>query len=53
MVKTKIYQCNLCNLITHLKTDFNRHKRTYKHKKNVENYEKMRLKIKIEVVHKI
>ena len=48
MVKTNIYQCNLCNLITHLKTDFNRHKRTYKHKKNIENYKKMCLKKKSE-----
>jgi len=41
MVKKKIYECKLCNLCTHLKTDFTRHENTKKHKKRVKTEEEM------------
>ena len=39
MVNYKIYECKLCNLVTRLKTDYNRHKQTRKHQNNVKKYE--------------
>jgi hypothetical protein len=46
MVKRKIYECKLCNIHTRLKTDFNRHENTKKHKKRVEMNEKLQGNIK-------
>ena len=43
MVKKKIYECKLCNLCTHLKTDFTRHQITKKHKNRVKMDEELRL----------
>ena len=46
MVKKKIYECKLCNLCTHLKTDFTRHQITKKHKIRVKMDEELKLNIK-------
>jgi len=43
MVKKKIYECKLCNLCTHLKTDFTRHQITKKHKIRVKMDEELKL----------
>ena len=43
MVKKKIYECKLCNLSTRLKTDFNRHENTKKHKNRVKMEEELEL----------
>ena len=43
MVKKKVYECKLCNLCTHLKTDFKRHQNTKKHIKKVKMEEELKL----------
>jgi len=46
MVKKKVYECKLCNLCTHLKTDFTRHQITKKHIKRVKMAEELTSNIK-------
>jgi hypothetical protein len=50
MVKKKIYECKLCNLCTHLKTDFTRHQITKKHKNKVKMEEELRLNKKNHII---
>ena len=41
MVKKVIYECSLCNISTHLKTDFKRHINTRKHQNAIKNNENL------------
>jgi len=46
MVKKIIYECILCNISTHLKTDFKRHINTMKHQNTIKNCEDLEGQLK-------